>query len=518
LRVLPALANPRPPPRRTDVQIRQNIPKAADGLDDVDAFWDGEKSVTSRTTAAGASMATPMNAGRASQLESPQLSTPGFDLGENSSAMSSPAPARKTRQSIAASVGGLSEVSTPQTAQPLSDVSNRRDSSSTATRSNKQTYEDDNFSAPDGYDESTADSVTASRTDASSVTQSTAATPDAIRANRLEKKEMRRVAAEKKKRDAELRRAEKRRADEDARLTYNYDDDDGIPAAPSRITEKAAYLKFTAANTAHVSPDEDDDEEVVGQARRSKRYKVQPLQYWKNERIIYKPQHVKSIEAINLDDKDEEADYVFLSRIAGTLHALPSPEKPKRKFPARKAGSRAIAPLFDTTTLNQNLKYLNDDKAVVWDEAAGEYKNSKIISYTSTMQTTSLPITADREAGKDVVGLAAQAFNVPQATEDVPGWISGHVTLPPEGIKDAEGVGMCSQVFFVSDCQPKAFEVAIGAPDESTFNSATAQRFLLSAGDFFHVPPNNIYRIENHSTSHECKLFWTIIRPMANSE
>ena len=58
------------------------------------------------------------------------------------------------------------------------------------------------------------------------------------------------------------------------------------------------------------------------------------------------------------------------------------------------------------------------------------------------MQTTALPITADREPGKDVVGLAAQAFNVPQATDDVPGWISGHVTLPAEGIKDAEGVGM----------------------------------------------------------------------------
>ncbi|GMI39287.1 hypothetical protein TeGR_g1023 [Tetraparma gracilis] len=113
---------------------------------------------------------------------------------------------------------------------------------------------------------------------------------------------------------------------------------------------------------------------------------------------------------------------------------------------------------------------MQDDKAVVWDEQAGEYKNSKIISFNSTMQTTALPITADREPGKDVVGLAAQAFNVPQATDDVPGWISGHVTLPPEGIKDAEGVGMCSQVFFVGECQPKSFEVAIGAPEESTFN------------------------------------------------
>jgi len=132
------------------------------------------------------------------------------------------------------------------------------------------------------------------------------------------------------------------------------------------------------------------------------------------------------------------------------------------------------------------------------------------------MASTALPITADREPGKDEVGLAAQAFNVAQATEDVPGYISGHVILPPGGIKDAEGVGMCSQIFFVSDCQPKGLELALGAPDETTFNPETAQRYLLSPGDFFHVPPNNIYRVENHSTIAESKLFWTIIRPMQN--
>ena len=41
----------------------------------------------------------------------------------------------------------------------------------------------------------------------------------------------------------------------------------------------------------------------------------------------------------------------------------------------------------------------------------------------------------------------------------------------------------------------------------------TAQRFLLSPGDMFCVPAGNMYRIENHSKTHECKLFWTIIRP-----
>jgi centromere protein C len=60
----------------------------------------------------------------------------------------------------------------------------------------------------------------------------------------------------------------------------------------------------------------------------------------------------------------------------------------------------------------------------------------------------------------------------------LPGFISGFVSLPPRGIKDAESVGNCTQVFYVSNCQPKAFEVAIAIPsdDQITFNQDTAQR------------------------------------------
>jgi hypothetical protein len=36
---------------------------------------------------------------------------------------------------------------------------------------------------------------------------------------------------------------------------------------------------------------------------------------------------------------------------------------------------------------------------------------------------------------------------------------AGIVELPPESIKDAEGVGVCSQVFFVGSCQPGAVEL-----------------------------------------------------------
>ena len=59
--------------------------------------------------------------------------------------------------------------------------------------------------------------------------------------------------------------------------------------------------------------------------------------------------------------------------------------------------------------------------------------------------------------------------------------------------------------------------MAIAAPRDkgrAAFDGATAQRFLLSAGDQFFVPPQNIYRLENHSTLKEAKLFWAIIKPV----
>lgn len=72
--------------------------------------------------------------------------------------------------------------------------------------------------------------------------------------------------------------------------------------------------------------------------------------------------------------------------------------------------------------------------------------------------------------------------------------MSGIVEFPPGAMKDAEGVGECLQVFYVSDCQDLAFEFGIADPDQPEWNDATATRQLLKKGDFFYVPPGNIYR------------------------
>mmetsp|Transcript_8140 Transcript_8140/g.9296 ORF Transcript_8140/g.9296 Transcript_8140/m.9296 type:complete len:116 (+) Transcript_8140:113-460(+) len=111
--------------------------------------------------------------------------------------------------------------------------------------------------------------------------------------------------------------------------------------------------------------------------------------------------------------------------------------------------------------------------------------------------------------------MAAQSFNITGEDDTTPGYIMGNLCLPPKGIKDPESTGPCSQVFTICSCQPKSLEVIFGDPheDEGTLNPDTAQRFLLSTGDQFRIPPANAYKLVNHSTSTDTLLAWTIIRP-----
>jgi centromere protein C len=139
-----------------------------------------------------------------------------------------------------------------------------------------------------------------------------------------------------------------------------------------------------------------------------------------------------------------------------------------------------------------------------------------VVAYAASLTVGELPVSENRtKAEGRVAGKASQAFNCPTADGSIyPGYIMGNLTLPPHGIKDPESVGVCSQTFTVCSCQPKAIEVAYGDPDEpdGELDPKTAQRFLLSPGDMFRIPPGNCYRLRNHSESVPATLTWTIIR------
>jgi hypothetical protein len=140
-----------------------------------------------------------------------------------------------------------------------------------------------------------------------------------------------------------------------------------------------------------------------------------------------------------------------------------------------------------------------------------------------TLTAADLPLTRPRKKNesKKPIGRAVQSFNIPSSKSDAfVGYIMGNLVLPPGGLKDSESTGSCSQVFTVCSCQPKSVEVAYGDPheEEGSLTPATAQRFLLSAGDQFRVPPGNAYQLTNHSTTTDSLFAWTIIRPRRGAD
>ena len=147
---------------------------------------------------------------------------------------------------------------------------------------------------------------------------------------------------------------------------------------------------------------------------------------------------------------------------------------------------------------------------MAWDVANEGSYEEKLVSYSESRVMDDLPQT---NRGSTVVARAAQAFKDP-GIETFPGYIAGQIDLPPTCIH-ADYSSLASVVFVVASCQPKELEFALAGPNESDAQlpPEAAQRFLLSSGDIFRAPAANRYRIENHSKTHECKLFWTMIRP-----
>ena len=266
--------------------------------------------------------------------------------------------------------------------------------------------------------------------------------------------------------------------------------------------------------------------------RRSRRARFAPLQFWKNEKLIYEAQNEKGLLGEAMGD---------MPVVAGVMHALPTPYKevkrkevPKKKGKDKKKRKRgddsdseddestvAKTP-FDDKAIRKKFRINNGESGSVWSETLESATDIKIVSRIDNRTFSKLPLSSTRKKRESkVVGFASQAFHVPTDDDDLfPGYIAGNVVLPPRGIKDAEGVGLCSQVFNVGDCQPNSLEFALADPSgqDGEFDPKTAQRYLLNKGDMFQIPPGNVYRIENHSKTVKATLFWTIIKCTSRAE
>ena len=251
--------------------------------------------------------------------------------------------------------------------------------------------------------------------------------------------------------------------------------------------------------------EEEEEEDEIGGSRRSKRVtKGKKLAWWKGERPVYDA-----------------------GRMIGLLTANPTPAKKTKSGRGPKGGTKvtkydegelSIVKHEEPIVLPQEVEFIGREQGEelsVWDDVANSTQTLKILCYGESNEAPSaLPITAPRPENKTQVGFAAQSFNVPEIDSTMSGWISGFVELPAGAIKDAEGVGGCAQVFFISECQDGALEFGLADPAEAEWKDETAQRQLLKKGDTFFVPPGNIYRLENHSANKSCFIFWTIVKPL----
>jgi hypothetical protein len=304
---------------------------------------------------------------------------------------------------------------------------------------------------------------------------------------------------------------------------------EGVPVA-NREYETVPVSDFKS------SPTGDPTSRTPGGStlRRSRRARCEPLQWWKNERLVYGPQNEDGLLGEAMGD---------MPVVTHVNKALPTPYKEvkrERKAPVeaaeggkrggkKRSGEEVVTrvedmPRYDDKALRKKYKktFSDGESGSVWSETFEETTETKIVSRLSNRNFSQLPLSKNRKKGESKkVGQASQAFHVQTDDDDLfPGYIAGNVVLPPKAIKDAEGVGLCSQVFNVGDCQPNSLEFALADPSsqDGEFDEKTAQRYLLSKGDMFQIPPGNVYRIENHSKTEDAKLFWTIIKCTSRAE
>ena len=106
---------------------------------------------------------------------------------------------------------------------------------------------------------------------------------------------------------------------------------------------------------------------------------------------------------------------------------------------------------FDDKALRKKYRVHNGESGKVWSETLETAMDTKIVSRNDNRTFSKLlPLSSlrDNRDESKVVGFASKGFHVPTDDDDLfPGYIAGNVVLPPRGIKDAEGVGLCSQVF-----------------------------------------------------------------------
>ncbi|KAG7393679.1 hypothetical protein PHYPSEUDO_004442 [Phytophthora pseudosyringae] len=235
--------------------------------------------------------------------------------------------------------------------------------------------------------------------------------------------------------------------------------------------------------------------------RRSKRRRFKPLAWFKSEHMVY------------------ERTFVGVGTVMPTVVGVerlgldsPTAKRTKAKPPSKRTNnSRALS--LKELPKDVQKQIVESEWATLFDGQAGCMNDLNIICRSSEIRLRKLP--TEERGGAVVHAYAGQSFNL-FSPSPFARWISGRVVLPPGAWKEPEGVGQAVQLFYVTGCQPKSLELALAPEtDDDFFTSKHTTHFLLSPGDEFYVPPGNVYYVKNHSSSADCDLRFTILKPEA---
>uniref|UniRef100_A0AAV1V4A0 Mif2/CENP-C cupin domain-containing protein n=1 Tax=Peronospora matthiolae TaxID=2874970 RepID=A0AAV1V4A0_9STRA len=233
--------------------------------------------------------------------------------------------------------------------------------------------------------------------------------------------------------------------------------------------------------------------------RRSKRRRFKPLAWFKSEHMVY------------------ERTFVGVGTVMPTVVGVerlgldsPTTKRTKAKPPSKRTNnSKALA--LKELPKDVQKKIVDSEWATLYDGQAGCMNDLNVICRSNEIRLRKLP--TEERGGAVVHAFAGQSFNL-FSPSPFARWISGRVVLPPGAWKEPEGVGQAVQLFYVTGCQPKSLELALSPEtDDDFFTSKHTAHFLLSPGDEFYVPAGNVYFVKNHSSSADCDLRFTILKP-----
>lgn len=270
----------------------------------------------------------------------------------------------------------------------------------------------------------------------------------------------------------------------------NDNDNDSDYEAPSRI--KGARL-----HARDVLDTDDNDEPAVG-VRRSKRRRFKPLEWYKGEHYVY--------------ERRSSGVGLVIPTVRGIERTgTTTPTKSARTYTKRAAAQRKTVQPFPKSKLPEGITFDDGEWASLFDTTANCVNKMNVICRATEIEHRELPAVDDEPPG-----FAGQSFNL-RSAHPFARWICGRLALPPGAAKEAESVADAVQVFYVTNCQPQALEVAFGPVTDEYFDMTKATRFLLSPGDEFYVPSRNAYYLKNYSEKTPCELHFTIMKPDASA-